>query len=65
MNSNQPNRRRFLQAATTVPLLAPVSVGAANSQLAALGGTPVRKERFPSWPVLGKSDRDAWAKVLE
>src|SRR5262245_7908137 len=68
MNAYTPHRRNFLQAATAAsvaaPLLAPAS-GAAQGTLAALGGTPVRKERFPSWPVLGKNDREAWARVLE
>lgn len=67
MSANKPDRRRFLQATAAAPLAAPLLAGvSANAgTLAALGGTPVRKARFPSWPVIAKNDRDAWAKVLE
>ena len=66
MSTSRPDRRRFLQTTAAAPLLAAAgTAGAAPNTLAALGGTPVRKARFPSWPVLDKNDRDAWAKVLE
>jgi perosamine synthetase len=60
-------RRHFLKA---------VSVGAAlsspkraqnlnsSSQLAILGGKPVRSESFPSWPVVGDEDEKALLRVL-
>lgn len=32
---------------------------------ALLGGTPVRTDPFPSWPVIGANDRKTWSVVLE
>lgn len=33
--------------------------------LAILGGTPVRTRAFPSWPLIGANDRQAWATALD
>lgn len=66
MNAHTPNRRDFLHSTAAASLLAAGGTAAAGpNTLAALGGTPVRKTRFPSWPVLSKNDRDAWGKVLD
>src|SRR5262249_7554550 len=75
MPSNHLNRRSFLQRASAGAAglsLAASAVAAdesaatnAKATLAALGGKPVRTERFPSWPVIGKHDREAWLKVLD
>src|SRR5581483_3678743 len=37
---------------------------AANGKPALLGGQPVRKEAFPSWPVVEKNDEANWSEVL-
>jgi dTDP-4-amino-4,6-dideoxygalactose transaminase len=74
MKSKHINRRSFLQGASATA--AGMSLAATNAfaagdstkatdRLAVLGGKPVRKEPFPSWPVLGDNDRAAWSKVLE
>ncbi len=68
MSPDDLNRRDFLRAASAgaaVSAAAVPAARAADGKLAALGGKPVRAEPFPSWPVLGKNDRDAWAKVLD
>lgn len=70
MEPTNLHRREFMQAASagaaTLALGATSSARpAGKSTLAALGGTPVRKEAFPSWPVIGKNDREAWQRVLE
>jgi dTDP-4-amino-4,6-dideoxygalactose transaminase len=75
MNPNNVDRREFFQGAsagvaglslaTSALLARPSSAGDARGTLAALGGQPVRTERFPSWPVLEPHDRDAWQKVLD
>lgn len=39
-------------------------VSGASSQPALLGGDPVRKAPFPSWPVWTKIDESAWINVL-
>ncbi len=36
----------------------------ANGKPALLGGTPVRTEPFPSWPVIRNNDEKAWMQVL-
>ena len=48
-----------LFAASTAPN---VAVGAGRPAL--LGGQPVRSKPFPSWPVFGQSDEQAWMEVL-
>lgn len=73
------SRRRFLAAsarsATAIPLavtrplpwlaagLAPATARGADSP-ALLGGSPVRKEPFPAWPVIDATDERAWMEVL-
>src|SRR5262249_44783656 len=69
------DRRGFLQssaagaaglAATASPALGSRGIaGRPNGTLAALGGTPVRKQRFPSWPIVEKNDREGLLKVLD
>ena len=54
-------RRGFIQAASA----ASVATGmAANGKLAVLGGSPVRKERFPSWPKFDATEEKALLDVL-
>lgn len=36
----------------------------ASAKPAVLGGTPVRKEPFPGWPVYQQNDETAWMQVL-
>jgi perosamine synthetase len=36
----------------------------AGAGLAILGGSPVRTEPFPSWPVIKQNDEKAWMQVL-
>ena len=74
------NRRRFLKATTVAgagisyrlaqiaPLvgagLAPVAAHAASDKPALLGGTPVRKQAFPSWPLIEANDEKGLMDVL-
>ena len=53
-------RRDFVAAAVAAPLAA----GAANGKLAMLGGDPVRKAAFPSWPVIDNVEEDKLLAVL-
>lgn len=66
------SRRRFLQASCAAGA---VSGASAHSGLRAmssgkygraalLGGTPVRSQPFPSWPVVGPEDEQAWMEVF-
>lgn len=77
MSKNSYDRRHFLgtvSAATGAvglgllrPAMArPVSPTVlVNAKPAVLGGSPIRTERFPSWPIIEESDRKAWVKVLD
>jgi perosamine synthetase len=60
--SNLPfSRRRFIAAAAAAPAI----VKAAPSQRAALlGGSPIRTEPFPGWPVRGEVEDAAMAEVV-
>jgi perosamine synthetase len=72
MGGKKLNRRGFLKHAsagaaglTAAAALSPRSVGGGREgTLAILGGKPVRKEKFPSWPITEGNDREAWQKVL-
>ncbi|MFN3653079.1 MAG: DegT/DnrJ/EryC1/StrS family aminotransferase [Armatimonadota bacterium] len=37
----------------------------ADEKLAVLGGTPVRKEGFPGWPIVRENEERAWMAVLQ
>src|SRR5205823_2134611 len=74
MDPRACDRRGFLKAsagaaslAASVPTLltGQAAASSSNTTLAALGGKPVRSERFPSWPVVEKNDLDSWVKVLK
>lgn len=71
MRNHGITRRGFLQttAAGTAAMAlgAPTIVSAAASETAKpaiLGGSPVRKKAFPSWPRIGKGDDEAWKSVF-
>lgn len=72
--SKKLNRRSFIgglgAAAAITPgtlraVPRPAASSAASDKPALLGGTPVRSEPFPDWPVIGPQDRQAWGRVLE
>ncbi len=77
MSKSSYDRRHFLgtvsaaAGVTGLGLLRPAMAGPAspaflvNAKPALLGGTPIRTERFPSWPRIEESDRKAWARVLD
>lgn len=46
-------------------LFAPNLVLGANDKPAILGGTPLAKTSWPSWPVIGSGEREGVAKVLD
>jgi len=70
------NRRRFLAesaaglgavsaaAQTSAKPASPARLPAPGGKLALLGGAPVRKQKFPSWPNFGASDEKALLDVL-
>lgn len=57
----QISRRNFVAAAAAGPAVAPA---ASDTKLAVLGGEPIRKSRFPSWPQIGALEEKEWMKVL-
>ena len=74
MNDSKMKRRNFLHTAAAgtagMSLAGPSLVATASTSSkgkpALLGGDPVRAKtkKFPSWPVIGKHDEDAWGEVL-
>lgn len=71
--NHSTTRREFLGAAVA----GTISVGASaampsspmqshgSDRLAVLGGEPVRRKPFPSWPVVAQNDEEQWKKVLD
>jgi dTDP-4-amino-4,6-dideoxygalactose transaminase len=51
-------------AASAVGLVGRNASAAADEPLAILGGKPVRRERFSSWPIVAENDEKAWMDVL-
>ena len=72
MKDGEMTRRRFLTATAAgtagMTLAGPTIVSAAasapTSKPAMLGGKPIRTAKFPSWPMIGEGDEEAWMKVL-
>jgi perosamine synthetase len=65
------SRRRFIEAACAGSVISglthqPPSLRASpvNNKPALLGGTPVRTQPFPSWPVISENDEQAWMEVF-
>lgn len=59
------SRRFFLGAASAAAVLGARSASAAVDEMPALlGGTPVRSDAFPGWPVVEKNDEEQWMEVL-
>jgi dTDP-4-amino-4,6-dideoxygalactose transaminase len=60
------SRRRFLAASAGMGVGLAVTGGArASEKPALLGGDPIRKTPFPSWPVFDESDEKAFLAVLK
>jgi dTDP-4-amino-4,6-dideoxygalactose transaminase len=61
-------RRSFLgglsAAATAIGLTEGRAASKADKPLAILGGEPVRKGRFTSWPIITEADERTWMEVL-
>ena len=66
------SRRHFLMAAGAGAAFSGLTVRAAafrapssvNARPALIGGTPVRNQPFPSWPVITPKDEQAWMEVF-
>jgi dTDP-4-amino-4,6-dideoxygalactose transaminase len=66
-----PSRRHFLKAASagvfsgmTAQAAALRATSSVNGRLALSGGTPVRSQSFPSWPVITSADEQIWMEVF-
>jgi perosamine synthetase len=76
MRSNPLSRRKFLARTTVAGITSagflhkgtPAAAAAVNPQGAGkpaiLGGTPIRSEPFPSWPVIDKVDEEGFLNSL-
>jgi dTDP-4-amino-4,6-dideoxygalactose transaminase len=58
------NRRSFLQSTGVAAAALATPATAATSKPAALGGTPVRKQKFQSWPVFDEREDKALLATL-
>lgn len=74
MNPSTLNRRGFLRRAgggagmalaAAGPMIHAAKASEHAGKPAILGGNPVRKDPFPSWPQVHDNDREAWDRVLE
>lgn len=57
-------RRIFLGAAAAATAVRGRGASKVDDKPALLGGTPVRSEPFPSWPLIADNDERAWMDVL-
>jgi len=72
MKKNNITRRRFLGAASAGAAVAIASkrvnaleiISKKTDKLAILGGTPVRTEPFPSWPIIDETDEKSVLSAL-
>jgi dTDP-4-amino-4,6-dideoxygalactose transaminase len=63
--ASELSRRLFLGAASAAAALsARLASAATEGKPALLGGTPVRGEAFPGWPIVEKNDEQQWMEVL-
>lgn len=67
-------RRQFLETAvagtiafsgSTAAKTTPTVQSTSSDRLAVLGGEPVRRKPFPSWPVVQQNDEAQWRQVLD
>ncbi len=58
-------RRRFLAGLGAGAAAGPVLWSKEAEKPACLGGKPVRKKPFSSWPVVGEKDVEAWVAALK
>ncbi|MBZ0254745.1 DegT/DnrJ/EryC1/StrS family aminotransferase, partial [bacterium] len=69
MMNAKPSRRMFLRRSAVGAALAAASppwvIAQASDKPAALGGAPVKKTPFASWPQIYENDKSAWNDVLE
>jgi dTDP-4-amino-4,6-dideoxygalactose transaminase len=69
---NALSRRHFLKAVSVGGAFSGLTARAstfrasatANGRPALIGGTPVRNQRFPSWPVITAKDEQTWMEVF-
>ncbi len=70
----QTTRRQFLEAAvagtvavsgSSVAMPPPAMRPQSSDRLALLGGEPVRRKPFPSWPLVQQNDETQWKQVLD
>ncbi len=71
MSGKHLTRRRFVgktaAAASALTLSGPTILAPSAAEAgkpAILGGVPVRKAKFPEWPVIGEGDDAAWLEVF-
>ncbi len=63
--ASELSRRFFMGVASAAAFVgARARAAAVGDKPALLGGTPVRSEAFPAWPLIERNDEEQWMEVL-
>src|SRR5258706_5541563 len=65
MAKSSVTRRSFVGAAAMATAAAATPAAKSGEKPALLGGEPVRKGKWPSWPQIRQNDETAWMDVLK
>src|ERR1019366_4564640 len=65
MAKSNVTRRSFVGAAAMAAIPAANPAAKSGEKPALLGGEPVRKAAWPSWPQIHQNDETAWMDVLK
>ena len=65
MRKGNVSRRRFLAGSTAAAAVASGGPAKSDGKPALLGGSPVKADRWPSWPKIRENDEKSWMEVLK
>src|ERR1051325_10679699 len=65
MRKENVSRRNFLAGSTVAAAVASGSPKKSDGKPALLGGSPVKADRWPSWPKIRDNDEKSWIEVLK
>jgi dTDP-4-amino-4,6-dideoxygalactose transaminase len=65
MRKGNVSRRKFLAGSTAAAAVASGGPAKSDDKPALLGGSPVKADRWPSWPKIRENDEKSWMEVLK
>jgi dTDP-4-amino-4,6-dideoxygalactose transaminase len=65
MRKGKVSRRKFLAGSIAAGAVASAAPAKSDSKPALLGGSPVKADRWPSWPKIRENDEKSWMEVLK